>query len=91
MIYHPCVVRPDDLRKLLEANPVVGEVLPYETYRHLDRGMSYVRSVEGHDYWYSLNPRTWGDVVRPWTEEDRKKIEVYLGGAVTLASEDIWI
>jgi hypothetical protein len=95
---HPCVTKATNLQALLEVGLVEGEFLSEDVYELLNFGMHFVRSNEGHEYWYDLNPKPFygmgqGRAIRPWSEEDHKKIEAYLGDYKTLLQpeEDIWL
>ena len=95
---HPCVSKAVNLQALLEVGLVEGEFLSEDVYELLNFGMHFARSNEGHGYWYDLNPKPFlgmghGRAIRPWREEDRKKIEAYLGDytAQQPPEEDIWL
>jgi hypothetical protein len=95
---HPCVTKATNLQALLEVNLVEGEFLSEDVYELLNFGMRFMRSNEGQEYWYDLNPKPFGfgghvRGIRPWSEEDRKKIEAYLGDYTTQQppEEDIWL
>lgn len=93
---HPCVTKAANLQTLLEVGLVEGDYLSEDVYEFLNFGMHFLRSDEGLEYWYHLNPKPFPHrrPPRPWTEADREMIEGYLGDYAQQpigGEDDLWL
>lgn len=85
---HCCVKLPDHLDYLL-LNAQVGEILTHRSQQALDRGMMWLKSEEGHNFW-----REFYREERVWTDYASDRIRFYLGPKAPpkpLPEEDIWL
>ena len=86
--YHDCVKRPTELEYVL-INAPYGQVLDDRCQRALDRGMIWIRSEEGHDFW-----REFYRCERIWTLYASQRLQFYLRPQEPTPpppEEDIWL
>lgn len=85
--YHACVKRPTELEHIL-INATYGQVLDDRCQRALDRGMLWIRSEEGHDFWEEFCRAE-----RIWTLYASQRLQFYLqpNAPFQPPEEDIWL
>lgn len=83
--YHDCVKRPAELDHVL-INAIYGQVLDHRCQIALDRGMSWIISEEGHDFWKEFYR---GE--RIWTLYASQRLQFYLKVEAPPPEEDIWL